>query len=194
MSIAIFASGNGSNFQAIVERSQQENWPQAASVLICDQPKAQVIARAKKLGVPIAIFVPKNFVSKVDYEQAVIATLQKHHITWIVLAGYMRLIGPTLLEAYSGHIVNIHPSLLPAFPGKNGIAEAFAYPVKISGVTIHLVDAGVDTGPIIAQMPVSIAETDTLETFTEKIHQAEYQLYPQVIFDLITGKSHISTP
>jgi phosphoribosylglycinamide formyltransferase 1 len=191
MSIAIFASGNGSNFQAIVQQSRQENWPQQVSLLLCDRPEANVVERAKELGIHAVSFVPKTFASKADYEQAVLAVLQTDKIAWIVLAGYMRLIGPTLLEAYPGRIINIHPSLLPAFPGKNGLEEAFYYPVKVSGVTVHFVDAGIDTGPIIAQMPVSISATDSLETFAAKMHQAEHQLYPKVILALITGKSEV---
>jgi phosphoribosylglycinamide formyltransferase 1 len=191
MSIAIFASGNGSNFQVIAQQSQQENWPQQVTLLVCDRPEANVVERAKELGIDAVSFVPKAFANKEAYEQAVLVLLQKYQIKWIVLAGYMRLIGPTLLAAYPGRILNIHPSLLPAFPGKNGLEEAFYYPVKVSGVTVHFVDAGIDTGPIIAQMPVLISATDSLETFTAKMHQAEYQLYPKVIFALITGKSEV---
>jgi phosphoribosylglycinamide formyltransferase-1 len=186
MSIAVFASGNGSNFQSLVEQSRNRHWPKPISLVICDQPGARVLKIAKKLGIPAFSFVPKEFVNKAEYEQAVLHLLQKYQIEWIVLAGYMRLIGPTLLTAYAGRIINIHPSLLPAFPGKNAIEQAFFYPVKISGVTIHFVDAGMDTGPIIAQEPVVRAEEDTLESFTVKIHQVEHRLYPEVVYQLIT--------
>lgn len=188
MSIAVFASGSGTNFHRLVEQAKAEKWPKPITLLICDKPGAKVLERAEKLGVPAYSFVPREFVSKTEYEQAVLHLLREHQIEWIVLAGYMRLIGPTLLSAYSGKIVNIHPSLLPAFPGKNAIEQAFHYPVKVSGVTVHFVDEGMDTGPIIAQVPVTLSQEDTLDTFAEKIHQAEYQLYPQVVLDLITGK------
>ena len=188
MSIAIFASGNGSNFQVIVERAQQENWPEPISLLICDQPGAKVLKRAEKLNVPYYLLQPKQFLSKTAYEKAILTYLKQYQIDWIVLAGYMRLIGPTILDEYEGRIVNIHPSLLPAFPGLNAIEKAFSYPVKISGVTIHFVDEGMDTGPIIAQEAVSIDEQDTLESFQAKIQQVEHRLYPEVIFQLIQGK------
>lgn len=197
MSIAVFASGSGSNFQALVERSRCDQWPETISLLICDKPGAKVLERAEKLGVPAVSFVPKKYPSKADYERDVLHLLRRHQIKWIVLAGYMRLIGPVLLEAYAGRIVNIHPSLLPAFPGKDAIRQAFDYPVKVSGVTVHFVDEGMDTGPIIAQVPVAITEEDTLESFAEKIHQAEHSLYPEVVYQLITGKIrppvHLST-
>ncbi len=192
MSIAVFASGSGSNFQRIAEVAQQDRWPEPVSLLICDRPGAKVLSRAEKLLIPAYSFVPRSYPSKADYEKDVLALLEKYQIKWIVLAGYMRLIGPTLLQAYQGRIVNIHPSLLPAFPGKNAIGQAFSYPVKVSGVTVHFVDEGMDTGPIIAQVPVEIADDDTEETFTKKIQQVEHQLFPKVVYDLITGK--ISCP
>ncbi|SFJ45540.1 phosphoribosylglycinamide formyltransferase-1 [Thermoflavimicrobium dichotomicum] len=188
MSIAVFASGSGSNFQSLVETARREQWPMDISLLICDKPGAKVLERAKNLEVPAYPFNPKSYPSKADYEREVLALLEQYQIQWIVLAGYMRLIGPTLLQAYGGRIVNIHPSLLPAFPGKNAIEQAFHYPVKVSGVTVHFVDEGMDTGPIIAQVPVEIAEEDTIGTFTQKIQQVEHWLYPKVVYDLIIGK------
>lgn len=188
MSVAVFASGNGSNFQSIVESAQKEKWSEPISLLICDQPKAKVLERAKKLSVPYQVVDPKTFSSKAAYEAKVLSYLKEYQIRWIVLAGYMRLIGPTILNEYEGKIVNIHPSLLPAFPGLNAIEQAFAYPVKISGVTIHFVDEGMDTGPIIAQEAVLIEEHDTIETLRAKIQQVEHRLYPQVVNQLIQGK------
>jgi phosphoribosylglycinamide formyltransferase-1 len=192
VSIAVFASGSGSNFQSLVEVARQEHWPEQISLLICDRPGAKVLKRAQALDVESYALAPKSFAAKAKYEQAVLEILKQFQIRWIVLAGYMRLIGPTLLTAYSNRIVNIHPSLLPAFPGKNAIEQAFSYPVKVSGVTIHFVDEGMDTGPIIAQTPIEIAPEDTIETFAKKVHQVEHKLYPRVVYDLITGK--ISCP
>jgi phosphoribosylglycinamide formyltransferase-1 len=188
VSIAVFASGNGSNFQVLVEKSRTQKWPLPISFLICDRPGAKVLERAKQLGVAALCVNPKEFADKEAYERHLLDHLRRHGIAWIVLAGYMRLIGPTLLKAYPRRIVNIHPSLLPAFPGKNAIERAFLHPVKVSGVTVHYVDEGVDTGPIIAQVPVEITEEDTLQSFTEKIHQAEHHLYPEVIRKLIISK------
>jgi phosphoribosylglycinamide formyltransferase 1 len=185
MSIAVFASGNGSNFQALVERSRKENWPLQISLLICDRPGAKVLERARACNVEAICLNPKAFPDKKAYEESILEHLRQRKIEWIVLAGYMRLIGPALLQAYPKRIVNIHPSLLPAFPGLNAIEKAFSYPVKVSGVTVHFVDEGIDTGPIIAQQAVTIDEEDTLESFERKIHLAEHRLYPEVIKNLI---------
>lgn len=184
MSIAVFASGSGSNFEAIVQQMQRDNWPRQVTLLISNKPGAMALQRAENLGITSELVDPKTFETKADYEQAILQLLQQQQIEWIVLAGYMRLIGPTLLQAYEGRIINIHPSLLPAFPGIDAIGQAFQYPVKISGVTIHFVDAGMDTGPIIAQEAVVIENADTIETFTKKIQQIEHRLYPQVVYQL----------
>lgn len=188
MSIAVFASGSGTNFQAIVERMQRENWSERVSLLISDQPKAKALERAEKFGIPHLFIDPKQFNSKAEYERKILQYLQQYKIKWVILAGYMRLIGSTILTEYEGRIINIHPSLLPAFPGINAIGQAFDYPVKISGVTIHFIDEGMDTGPIIAQEAVPIAEDDTIETFTAKIQRVEHRLYPEIVYQLVHGK------
>jgi phosphoribosylglycinamide formyltransferase-1 len=187
MSIAIFASGSGTNFESIVTQSQKENWGSQVSLLIADREGAKVLDRAERLDVPHYLVSPKSFSNKEAYETAILEVLEEKKIDWIILAGYMRLIGPTLLTRYKGRIVNIHPSLLPAFVGKDAIERAFEYPVKVSGVTIHYVDEGMDTGPIIAQVPVTIEPEDTLTTFTQKIQAVEHKLYPEVVRQLVTG-------
>lgn len=188
MSIAVFASGSGTNFESIVHQSRKENWPKPVSLLISDREGAKVLDRAERLDVPHYLVSPKSFPNKEAYESAILEVLEEKQIEWIVLAGYMRLIGSTILEKFRGRIVNIHPSLLPAFVGKNAIEQAFAYPVKVSGVTVHFVDEGMDTGPIIAQVPVAIDENDTLAAYTKKIQAVEHQLYPEVVRQLITGR------
>lgn len=187
MSIAVFASGSGTNFESIVTQSRAEDWPTKVSLLIADREGAKVLSRAERLDVPHYFVSPKSFPNKESYEQAILEVLQEQEIEWIVLAGYMRLISSTLLTAYAGRIVNIHPSLLPAFAGKDAIERAFAYPVKVSGVTVHYVDEGMDTGPIIAQVPVEIDRDDTLESYRKKIQAVEHILYPQVVHQLVLG-------
>lgn len=179
--IAVFASGNGSNFQAIIDAATEGKLPAQIELLICDKPGAFAIERAKKAGVDTFVFSAKDYESKEAYEAKILEELSKRDIEFIVLAGYMRLIGSTLLEAFEGRIVNIHPSLLPSFPGKDAIGQAFAANVKVSGVTIHYVDAGMDTGPIIAQQAINISDNETIESLQEKIHQVEHQLYPAVL-------------
>lgn len=180
--IAVFASGSGSNFQALVDAAACGQCLKAdIALLVCDKPQARVIGRAKQVGVQTAIFEPKKYSSREEYEQDVLRLLHKQRIDWVVLAGYMRLVTPVLLRAYEGRMVNIHPSLLPAFPGMHAVRQALDYGVKVTGVTVHLVDDGMDTGPILAQQVVSILPNDTEDTLSARIQQAEHELYPQVV-------------
>ncbi|GAA0345072.1 phosphoribosylglycinamide formyltransferase [Bacillus carboniphilus] len=183
--IAIFASGSGSNFQAIVDAVKNGTLEANVELLVCDKPGAFVIDRAEIESIPSFVFLPKSFTNKEEYERVILEELQEKQIDFIVLAGYMRLIGPTLLEAYEGRIVNIHPSLLPAFPGKDAIGQALDAKVKVSGVTVHYVDAGMDTGPVIAQEQVELSENETKESLQAKIHEIEHHLYPAVIQQIL---------
>lgn len=191
MKIAVFASGNGSNFQAIVEYFRRQNRSDTFEWLFCDQPKAFVLQRAQKLGVPASTFSPKEFSSKKNYEEKILEFLMEKEIDLIILAGYMRIIGTTLLDAYESKIINIHPSLLPNFPGLHGIRDAFEAKVNQSGVTIHYVDKGVDTGPIIYQEAVAITKEDTLDSLEVKIHQIEHRAYPKVIEEVIEEMKNV---
>lgn len=180
--LAIFASGSGSNFEAIVQAVQDGRLAGVeVALLVCDKPGAKVLERAERLGIDAFVFQPKEYADKAAFEREIVAQLQKRDISLVVLAGYMRLVGDTLLSSYEGKIINLHPSLLPAFPGKDAIGQALAYGVKITGVTVHLVDAGLDTGPIIAQIPVAVQEADTVETLAARIHAVEHELLVKVI-------------
>lgn len=183
--LAVFASGSGSNFETIAKAVQNGEINANMALLVCNKPTAGVIARAEKLGVTTCLIDRKAYASREAYEAVVLQALTEHGIDFIALAGYMLLVGPTLLDAYQGRMVNIHPSLLPAFAGANGIADAFAYGVKVSGVTIHWVDAGMDTGQIIAQEMVRLSDSDTLGTFSDKIHAVEHKLYVQTLRNLL---------
>ncbi|ARK28706.1 phosphoribosylglycinamide formyltransferase [Halalkalibacter krulwichiae] len=181
MKLAIFASGSGTNAEAIIHAAQQQTLEMEIALVVTDKPKAKVIEKAERLNVPMLICDPKSFETKDAYEEQVVRELKKRQVTFIALAGYMRLIGSTLLNAYEGRIVNIHPSLLPSFPGLDAIGQAFQAGVKITGVTIHYVDEGMDTGEIIAQEAVRIEETDTVETLHQKVQAVEHQLYPNTL-------------
>lgn len=185
MKIAVFASGNGSNFEAIAKNINQGEIEGAIVLVFSDRTDAYVLERAKSLQIPVRSFSPKQFTNKVEYEREILKELEAKEVELLVLAGYMRLIGPTLLNAYPNRILNIHPALLPEFPGLHGIRDAFEAGVKQTGVTVHYVDNGVDTGPILAQKRVNIEENETLASLELKIHQAEHQLYPEVIQDVI---------
>lgn len=185
MRVAILASGNGSNFEALAHQFQAGLLPGELAFVFSDHHDAYVLERAQRLNVRAFSFEVKEFENKAAYEKALLLLLQEQQIDLIVLAGYMRIIGQTLLSHYSNRILNIHPSLLPSFPGLHGIKDAYEYGVKVTGVTVHLVDDGVDTGPIIAQEPVMILPEDTLESLEEKIHQTEHRLYPKVLRDVL---------
>ncbi|MFC2949501.1 phosphoribosylglycinamide formyltransferase [Virgibacillus sediminis] len=182
---AVFASGTGSNFQAIIEA---ESMACEIAVLVCDQPGATVIEKAEAYGVPVFSFRAKDFSSKEHYEQEIVSWLKKDGVEWIFLAGYMRICGPTLLRAFKERIVNIHPSLLPDFPGKDAIGQAFKAKADITGVTVHYIDEGIDTGPIIAQQEVPVMPGDSEETLKKRIQAVEHQLYPATINELILTK------
>ena len=184
--IAVFASGNGSNFQTIVDAVQTGALKANLALLVCDKPGAYVIERANSAGIPCFVFNAKDYPSKEDYEKVISVLLKDNQVDLIVLAGYMRLIGPTLLKEFEGRIVNIHPSLLPDFPGKDAIGQALAAKAKWSGVTIHFVDEGMDTGPIIVRERVRLEENETRESLTRKIQAIEHKLYPSILQMLIT--------
>ncbi|WP_419954616.1 phosphoribosylglycinamide formyltransferase [Neobacillus niacini] len=184
--IAVFASGNGSNFQAIIDVVQTGELKADIALLVCDKPGAFAIERANAARIPTFSFNPKEFSSKEAYEKVITEQLTSYGVEFIVLAGYMRLIGPTLLREYAGRIINIHPSLLPAFPGKDAIGQALAAKAEWSGVTIHYVDEGMDTGPIIVQERVRISEKETRESLQRKIQRIEHKLYPSILQMLLT--------
>lgn len=190
MRIAIFASGSGSNFQAIAQSVQSGQLDVTIACVIYDKKDAYVKERAKQCGIPAYYVGLASFESKQAYEEAILKRLTDEQVDLIVLAGYMKLIGETLLQAYPSRIINIHPSLLPNFPGKSGIKDAFEAGVNQTGVTVHIVDAGMDTGPILKQRAVKIEHTDTLESLEEKIHQVEHVLYTEVIKEIMEGKYH----
>jgi phosphoribosylglycinamide formyltransferase 1 len=180
---AVFASGSGSNAEAIVQASAL---PCTVRLLVCDKPGAPVIQKAAHWDVEVFVCDPKTFSDKQAYEQAILTKLKDLQIEWIFLAGYMRLIGSALLAAFANRIINIHPSLLPAFAGKDAIGQALAAGVKVSGVTIHYVDSGMDTGTIIAQEAVSVQPGDTQDTLHQRIQQIEHRLYPKTIHYILT--------
>ncbi|MBU0278987.1 MULTISPECIES: phosphoribosylglycinamide formyltransferase [unclassified Gemella] len=184
--VAIFSSGNGSNFEAIVKEWQAGNIKNMAiDLLLSDKADAYVLKRAEKYNIEKAVLTQKNFSDKASYEKEILKLLIEKNIDFIVLAGYMRLIGETILNSYEGKIINIHPSILPAFKGKDAIQMALDYGVKYTGVSIHWVDRGMDTGKIIAQEVVAVEDNDNYESLAKKIHKIEHNLYPKVINELL---------
>lgn len=183
--IAIFASGSGSNMEAIVTAYHRGELNCEPVICVCDRPGAQVIERGKRLNIPLLVCNPKEFENKNAYETFINKKMKELDIDLICLAGYMRLIGPVLLESFRNRIINIHPSLLPAFKGAHAIRDSFDYGVKVFGVTIHYVDETLDGGKIISQsaFPYEGNDMDELE---KMIHTTEHKLYPETINKVIS--------
>jgi len=188
MNIAVFASGRGTNFGAIIRAVKKGKIKANLSLLLCDNPKAGALGRAKRAGIKIALVKREDFASKEDFENKIIAYLEENKIDLIALAGFMRMLSPEFVGRYRGHILNIHPALLPSFKGTQAIKDSFDYGVKVTGVTVHFVDEKMDHGPIILQQALKIEEDDTLESLEKKIHKIEHRLYPEAIRLYVEGK------
>ncbi|MFA6357858.1 MAG: phosphoribosylglycinamide formyltransferase [Candidatus Omnitrophota bacterium] len=188
MNLAIFASGSGSNFSAIARKIKQDKIKVRLVILVCDQPNAFVIKRAEKAGIKAILVSREDFKNRADFEVAIIQRLKAYKINLIALAGFMRLLSPDFVKLYRNRIINIHPSLLPAFKGASAIKDAFNCQVGSTGVTVHFIDEEVDHGPIILQQEVKIKSQDTLASLEKKIHAVEHKLYPEVIKLFVGGK------
>ena len=185
--LAVFASGSGSNYEAIAEACADGRLDAEIVLLVCDKPGAKVLERAKRFGTESFAFNPKDYESKAAYETLLVRMLQERGVDSVCLAGYMRIVGPTLLGAFEQRIVNIHPSLLPSFKGAHAIQDAVDYGVKIFGVTTHFVDETLDGGRIIDQGAV-VYEGSDIEELTNLIHNIEHKLYVKTINKLINKK------
>ena len=182
--LAVFASGNGTNSEAIARACRQGVLAAEVVLLVCDRPGARVIGRAEEFGIPTFVFDPKAYGSREEYERQIVQRLEEAGAELVCLAGYMRILGATMLGACGGRIVNIHPSLLPAFRGKDAIGQAFDYGVKVFGVTIHWVDATLDGGRIIAQRAFEYDGRDRAE-LEARVHAVEHELYVETLGRLI---------
>lgn len=181
VNIAVFASGSGTNFETILQHIEDGSLPVQCQCLIVDKEQAYARTRAKQHQIEDYYFNPKSYPNKEAYEKDILKVLKDKNVDLIVLSGYMRFIGKVLLEAYPKAIINLHPAYLPEFPGAHSIQDAFEAGVSQTGVTVHYVDEGVDTGPIIRQERVPIDPNWNLETLEEHVHAMEYDLFWQVI-------------
>lgn len=182
--IAVFASGYGSNFEAIARAALRGDIDAEIALLVCDKPSARAIQVAEELGIKCFVFSAKEFASKQEYEELIVEQLNAAEIELVCLAGYMRIVGERLLDAYRGRIINLHPSLLPSFKGAHAIQDALDYGVKVFGATIHYVDETLDGGKIITQRAIGY-EGNNIEELTEMIHSIEHQLYIDTIKKLL---------
>jgi phosphoribosylglycinamide formyltransferase-1 len=187
--IAVLVSGRGSNLQSIIDSIESQNIRDAKiSVVISDVKNAFALERARRHGIDAIFIDPRTFVDKKAYEQEVLKILGQHDIGLILLAGYMRIVGREIIEAYHNKIINIHPALLPSFKGLHAQKQAFDYGVRISGCTVHFVDEGMDTGPIIIQKCVPVLEGDTPDTLAARILEQEHQIFPEAVKLFVEGK------
>ena len=192
LKFAVFVSGHGSNLQAIIQALKKGKIKGAAlGLVVSDRKDAYALQRAARVGIKAVFINPQEFGDRESFDKAVIQHLKKERVDFIVLAGFMRILSRHFIETYKNKILNVHPSLLPAFKGAHAIKDAFEYGVKVTGVTVHLVDEEVDHGPIIMQEPVLITSRDTLETLEKRIHRLEHRIYPQTINRFVQGKVEI---
>ncbi len=179
--IAVFVSGFGSNLQALIDYNTGGDLGGDIVLVFSNNTEAFALKRAKKHSIRAEVVDPSGFADRQDFETEILKILKEEKIDLVVLAGYMFLLTPLIIGEYKNRILNIHPALLPSFKGTHGIKDAFDYGTRVSGVTVHFVDAELDNGPIIIQAPVFISQDDTLEKFEEKIHKVEHKIYPQAV-------------
>lgn len=189
--LGVLVSGRGSNLQALIDASKARDYPAEVVVVISNNPSAYAIERAKRENIPVFVVERENYKNKKEYEEKIKEILQSFRVDLVVLAGYMKIVGKTLLEAFPNRIINIHPSLLPSFPGLEAQKQAWEYGVKISGCTVHFVDEGIDSGPIIGQRAVPVYDDDTPETLAERILQEEHKLIVESVKKVLTEEYEI---
>lgn len=191
MKLAVLASGSGTNLQAIIDDVLTGYIPAELKIVISDKADAYALTRAEKAGIATQVVLPKDFNSREEFDAKLVEILKANEVDYVALAGYMRLVSKVFLDAFPNRVVNIHPALLPSFPGVHGQRDAVEYGVKVSGCTVHFVDEAMDHGPIIAQAPVPVLHTDTEETLKARILEQEHILFPHVLRMLAQGKIEI---
>jgi len=190
--IAVMVSGKGSNLKAILQAAERGECPVNVRLVISDKADAPALKVAKDAGVADVLFLnPKDYADRAAFDAACTDAIEQAGCQWIVLAGYMRILSGEFIGRFRNRIINIHPALLPSFPGAHAVRDALEYGVKITGVTVHLVDEVVDGGPILAQVSVPVQSDDTEESLHNRIHAAEHQLYPEILKRMIEGKFSI---
>lgn len=191
LNVGVLVSGRGSNLQAIMDACREGRIPARVAVVISDEEDAYGLERSRLKDIPAHYVDYRKFSGKVEYERAIAEILMEHHTGLVCLAGYMRVVGKTLMDAFPERILNIHPALLPAFPGLHGQKQAWDYGVRFSGCTVHFIDEGVDTGPIILQAVVPVLQTDTPDTLADRILAEEHKIYPEAIRLFAEGRLKI---
>ena len=188
LTLGVLVSGVGSNLQAILDAISAGTLNAQVKLVIANRPGAPALERARAAGVRALTIPHKDFASREAFDRALVSALREAEVNWVVLAGFMRVLSPEFLDAYRGRIINIHPSLLPAFPGVDAAKQALDYGVKLTGCTVHFVDQGVDSGKIIAQRAVAVAPGDDVSSLAARIHEAEHELFVDVLREIAAGR------
>lgn len=187
--LAVLCSGRGSDLQSIIDAIQSGELPAKISVVITDKPGVQALERAERAGIKNICVDRKEFETRTEFEKEILKHLDG--IDLVILAGFMRILSPEFVKKFSGRLMNIHPSLLPAFPGAHAHRDVLAYGVKVSGCTVHFVDEGTDSGPVILQAAVEVKDDDTEETLAARVLETEHIIYPKAIKLFVEGKLKI---
>jgi len=185
--LGVLISGRGSNLQAIVDAIGRRELDASIAVVVSNRPDAAGLIRAREAGLDTEVLRPRDFAGRDAYDAELVEILQARQVSLVCLAGYMRLVGTPLLSAFPDRILNVHPSLLPSFPGLDAQAQALAHGVRVSGATVHLVNAGLDDGPIILQAAVPVKDADTVESLSARILVEEHRIYPEAIRIVLGG-------
>jgi phosphoribosylglycinamide formyltransferase-1 len=181
LALGVLVSGNGTNLQAILDAITAERLGGEVRLVLSSKPGVPALERARAAGVPTIVLEGRNFPDREAFDRAAVEALRAHGVEWVVLAGYMRLVSPLFLDAFPLRVINVHPALLPAFPGLDAVGQALRHGVRVSGCTVHLVDAGMDTGPILAQAAVAVRPGDDEDRLAARIHAEEHHLLPAVL-------------
>jgi phosphoribosylglycinamide formyltransferase-1 len=188
LNLGVLVSGNGTNLQAILDAVARGALDARVRCVVSNKSDAPALERAQRAGVPALSISHKAFATREAFDDAVLASLREHGVEWVVLAGFMRVLTPSFLRAWGGRVLNVHPALLPSFPGVNALGQALAHGVKVTGCTVHFVDEGVDSGPIIAQRAVPVLDGDDEATLGARVHEAEHELLVSVLGDVAAGR------
>ena len=188
--LGVLLSGRGSNLQALIDAARRGELGGEIAVVVSNVETARGLERARAAGIP-AVFRDHRGKKREAFDAEIVEILRAHHVDLVCLAGFMRLVSPVFVRAFAGRIVNIHPALLPAFPGLDAQRQAWEHGAKVSGATVHLVDEGLDSGPIVAQEAVAVHSTDTPDTLAARIVEVEHRLYPRAVRLLLEGRCRV---
>jgi len=189
--VGVLVSGTGTNLQALIDAAKAIDYPAEIAVVVSNVPTARALQRASDAGIPTAVIPHGDYPERAAFDRAVLEALARHRVELVCLAGFMRLLGREFLAAYEHRVLNIHPALLPAFPGMHAVRQALRYGAKISGCTVHLVDEGTDTGPIVAQAAVPVLAGDDETSLAARIHAEEHRLYPLALRLVAEGRAAV---